>query len=252
MRSSTGTEQDEKSFTTSLAAAQDNSFVIPFTGFDDHLIPSNSVLDINIGTNLDPLKSQDGRYRILVDPLFYVCENNAKITVKTTTFCFAVANYTGFTTFFEYNGKGVSSSLSRVSAGTSHERLKVKTKRTVLVLEARILFDAISQKKSTIHRLKLDMQGYELMTLKNILPLLQESDFVTHIKAECFKPNKDGVQIYQVDNSCESIATLLQTAGYETRIARGYDEWSDVTAYKKGMTTTFLPQSSFAGSMIGE
>jgi len=176
---------------------------------------------MNIGTNVDPMMSQDGRYRILVDPLFYICDMNAKIATNTTAFCFAVANYTGFTTFYEYNRAGVSSSLSKVSAGTSHERFQVKSKRTVLVLEARILFEAIRQKKSSIYRLKMDMQGYELSTLKNLFPLLQERNFVTHIFAECFKPNKDDVQIYQVDNSCESIASLLQTAGYETEVESG-------------------------------
>jgi hypothetical protein len=95
------------------------------------------------------------------------------------------------------------------------------------------------------------MQGYELSTLKNLLPLLKEEKFVTHILAECFKPSKDGVQIYQVDNDCNSISTLLQTAGYETKVGRGNSEWSDVAAYKKGMASTFLPEAAFAGSKLG-
>ena len=230
-----------------LEIIQDKDKSISFTGFNDDLIPSNSVLDMNIGTNVDPMMSQDGRYRILVDPLFHICDMNAKITTNTTSFCFAVANYTGFTTFYEYNRAGDSSSLSKVSAGTSHERFQVKSKRTVLVLEARILFEAIRQKKSSIYRLKMDMQGYELSTLKNLFPLLQERNFVSNIFAECFNPNKDGVQIYQVDNDCGSIASLLETAGYETEVGSGNAEYSDVKAYKKGMATTFL-QTSFAGS----
>jgi len=60
----------------------------------------------------------------------------------------------------------VSSSLSEVAKGTSHERFKVISKRTVLVLEARILFKAIFDRGAIIHRLKLDLQGNELKVLR--------------------------------------------------------------------------------------
>ena len=61
--------------------------MIKFAGFNDDLIPTNTVLDINIGTNLSPMRAQDDRYRILVDPLFAVCDNNAKQTENVTAFC---------------------------------------------------------------------------------------------------------------------------------------------------------------------
>lgn len=222
--------------------------IISFQGFNDDQIPSNTIIDVNIGTNVDPIVAQEGHYRILVDPLFFICEQIAKSIANTSAFCFAVSNYTGFATFYEYNRNGGSSSLSHVSAGTSHQQFEVSMKRTVLVLEAKVLFGAIHERHSTIYRLKLDMQGYELTTLLNIKSLL-EGHFVTHIFAECFIPNKNGIQIYQVDNDCQSIARLLQSVGYETRVAKVVEgkEWSDVIAYKRGMATDFLPLASFQG-----
>jgi hypothetical protein len=64
--------------------------MIKFGGFNDELIPPNTVLDINIGTNMSPMREQDGRYRILVDPLFAVCDNNAKLTKGVTAFCVSI------------------------------------------------------------------------------------------------------------------------------------------------------------------
>jgi hypothetical protein len=49
--------------------------MIKFTGFNDFnddLIPPNTVVDINIGTNMSPMRALDNQYRILVDPLFAV------------------------------------------------------------------------------------------------------------------------------------------------------------------------------------
>jgi hypothetical protein len=156
----------------------------------------------------------------------------------------AVADYTGFATFNEYNpnkGIGVSSSLAHVQLGSSHGKFQVLSKRTVLVMEAAVLLSAIQRKSTKIHMLKLDMQGFELTVLKNILPLLRDSDLVAHIMAECFYPNEKGLQIYTIDNSCEKIASLLQDAGYVTKDdgSDGQAEYSDVIAYKKGSANDF-------------
>lgn len=156
----------------------------------------------------------------------------------------AVANFTGFATFNEYNpreGTGRSSSLAHVQPGTSHARFEVLSKRTVLVMEATVLLSAIASKNTTVHRLKLDMQGFELTVLKNIAPLLSgDSNLVVHVMAECFYPDENGLQIYTIDNSCEKIADLLTDAGYVTK-DRGSSskDYSDVVAYKKGMATAF-------------
>ncbi len=214
--------------------------MVKFDGFNDELIPPNEVIDMNIGTNYSPFDIQDDRYRILVDPLFGVCDSNAKLTSSVTSFCFAVSNFTGFATFNEYNMQGgASSSLARVQPRTSHGNFPILSKRTVLVLEADILFTAIRRKNTQIHRLKLDMQGYELTVLRNIQNLLQDTELVVHIMAECFIPDNAGLQIYQVENSCDEISSVLQTAGYETRIVRQSREFADVFAYKKGVAESF-------------
>lgn len=216
--------------------------MIKFNWFNDDLIPSKAVLDMNIGTNYDPFGPQDDRYRILVDPLFGVCDSNAKLTSNVTSFCFAVSNYTGFATFNEYNGKGVSSSLAHVQGGTSHGGFDIVSKRTVLVLEAHILFTAIHSKSTQIFRLKLDLQGYELTVLRNIQTMLRDTELVVHVMAECFNPNEAGLQIYEVDNSCEKISTLLKDVGYVTKIVVASAEWGDVIAYKVGVATDFESQ----------
>ena len=114
-------------------------------------------------------------------------------------------------------------------------------------MEGMLLFSAIHSKGSSIHRLKLDMQGHELTLFNNIAGLLGDTNLVTHIMAECFCPNPNsGNQIYQVDNSCDAISQLLRGAGYETRWACPNREWGDVYAYKKGIATDFLPGSDFA------
>ncbi|KAL7535277.1 hypothetical protein ACHAWF_005109 [Thalassiosira exigua] len=215
--------------------------------FDKHLIPENTAVDMNIGTNFDPLIAMEGRHRILVDPLFYVCESNAKWTSNVTAFCFAVSNQTThFTTFLEYNKKGLSSLLSKVSAGTSHESFEVKSKRSVLVLEAKVLFLAIYNRNTTINRLKMDMQGWELSTLLNFHQLLKKPRFVSHIMAECFC-QREGKQTYQIDNSCEKITEVMQDADYETKGGCGGAEWSDVIGYKRGMGLNFLDGSAWRG-----
>jgi len=232
---------------TAAQTKEDNSVLllednmIQFHWFNDDLIPSKTVLDMNIGTNYDPFGPQDDRYRILVDPLFGVCDSNAKLTSNVTSFCFAVSNYTGFATFNEYNRKGVSSSLAHVQSGTSHGGFDIVSKRTVLVLEATILFTAIHRKGTQIHRLKLDLQGYELSVLRNIQTMLRDTELIVHIMAECFNPNEAGLQIYEVDNSCEKISRLLEDVGYVTKTATGA-EWGDVIAYKVGVAKDFESQ----------
>jgi FkbM family methyltransferase len=189
-------------------------------------------VDVNIGTNYNPFAAQAGRFRILVDPLFDVCEKVSTLGVQgQTVLCIAVSDFTGFTSFKEYNGDGVSSSLSEVAKGTSHGTFEVISKRTVLVLEAQILFRAIFDRGTTIRRLKLDLQGNELKVLRNIKAFLQHKK-IHHIMAECFCPI-DGRQIYMIDNDCEKIAAVLQDSGFVAK----YDctppsEVSDVIAYK--------------------
>lgn len=205
--------------------------------FEEDLFPSQEEVDVNIGTNFSPIQSQDGRYRILVDPLFPVCEQLSQLGVKesdsgVTAFCMAVSNFTGFATFREYNErKGLSSSLARVSTGSSHERFDVISKRTVLVLEASVLFDQIFSRGNVIHRLKIDVQGYELTVLQNIMPLLREKE-IHHVKAEC-DCIKNGKQLYEIDNSCAKVSSLLQVAGFKIKYdcASGLEQ-SDVYGYK--------------------
>jgi len=72
---------------------------------------------------------------------------------------------------------------------------------------------------------------------------------VTHVKAECFIPNSEGKQIYQVDNSCEKIAQVLREAGYGTKVQATNREWGGVLAYKKILATDLLTEADFAGSM---
>ena len=257
--SSRTTTNDADASTVSTTTTTSSLTKLDFAGFDDELIPRNTTFDVNIGTNNSPIGAQDGRHRILVDPLFYICDQNAKLggsnhNNTVTAFCFAVSDYTGFATFYEYNTDGVSSSLSQVSRGTSHGRFRVKRKRTVLVLQASVLLHAMAAKGSTVHRLKLDMQGHELRALQDMAPLLQEeTPLVTHILAECFCPKKTKAgsntttkQIYQVDNNCATIVEVLQSVGYQARGGCGKREWGDVQAYKIGRANDYLPKTAFA------
>jgi hypothetical protein len=59
--------------------------------------------------------------------------------------------------------------------------------------------------------------------------------------AECFNPNEAGLQIYEVDNSCEKISRLLKDVGYVTKTVTGA-EWGDVIAYKVGVAKDFESQ----------
>jgi hypothetical protein len=60
--------------------------------------------------------------------------------------------------------------------------------------------------------------------------------------AECFNPNEAGLQIYEVDNSCEKISTLLEDVGYVTKTSAQSAEYGDVIAYKVGVATDFESQ----------
>lgn len=210
------------------ALATDAKFV-----FEDDLLPIDREVDVNIGTNLSPFEEREGRHRILVDPLFSVCEANSKIGPSVTSFCMAISNYSGFATFREYNTNGVSSSLSKVTSGTSHEHFSVVALRTVLVLEARVFFGALFQRNLTIERLKFDTQGNELTILRNMQDLLRTGR-IRHIHAECFCPEQStGKQIYEIDNSCYKVAELLIKSGYRAKFGDcSVLEYSDVDAYK--------------------
>ena len=139
--------------TLSTSDATSEGQMVKFDEFNDDLIPSNAVLDVNIGTNYSPFGHQEDRYRILVYHLFSVCDSNSKLTSNVTSFCFAVSNFTGFAT--------LSSSLVHVQPGTSHGNSPLLSKRTVLVLEADILFTAIHRKKYAD-----SLQGFELTVLR--------------------------------------------------------------------------------------
>lgn len=201
--------------------------------FEDDVLPNDQEVDVNIGTNLSPFKEREGRYRILVDPLYTVCESNSKIRPSVTSFCMAVSNYSGFATFREYNTNGLSSSLNKVTVGTSHERFQVISLRTVLVLEARVFFKALFERNLAIERLKLDTQGNELTILRNVEDLLRTGR-IRHIHAECFCTHPStGKQIYQIDNSCELVAELLIKSGYHAKFGDcTILDFSDVVAYK--------------------
>ena len=205
--------------------------------FQKDSLPTDSDVDINIGTNFSPMEEISGRKLVLVDPLFEVCDKISRL--KGVYFlCIAVSNFTGLSSFREYNNKGVSSSLATVTKGTSHERLNVIRKRQVFVLEGLVLFRELLR-TNRIKRVKLDMQGFELSLLRNIRPLLKSHPF-EHVKAECFCP-KHGKQIYAVDNSCAKIDSLLSDEGYVTTRERwekecARSEWSDVLAHSPSQT----------------
>jgi hypothetical protein len=186
------------------------------------------------------MKEIRGRKLVLVDPLFEVCD---KVSRRKGVYflCIAVSNFTGLSSFREFNNRGLSSSLANVAKGTSHERFKVIRMRQVFVLEGLVLFGELLR-TNRIKRVKLDMQGFELSLLRNIRPLLKSHPF-EHIKAECFCP-KNGKQIYAVDNSCAKIDALLSGEGYVTEQERwktecAEKEWSDVLARAPTQSESF-------------
>ena len=241
--------QPDSAAAAAVAPKEDRIRMQQFLLFGDDLIPSHSIVDVNIGTNDTPMRSR-GHHRILIEPLFHVCESNVNLTAgeNVTFFCFAVSNYTGFATFREYNAEhgGVSSSLAEVDPGTSHGIFSAVSKRTVFVLEALTLFSAIHEKGSRINRLKLDLQGHELRVIQNIQSLLRDTNLVTHIMAECFFSNDEGKQIYHVENSCLEASKALLAAGYETRVVKTNTEWGDLFAFKRGLASDFLVEEDFS------
>jgi len=212
---------------------------VPILKFDR---PKHSMLDVNIGTNLSPMKALGDNFLLLVDPLMDVCNALSVAFQKNPNvhfLCLAVANYTGVSTFKRYNSVGVSSSLVSVSEHTSHAGLRDQaTMQTVMVVEALPLLRGLLNNNIAIQRLKLDMQGFDYTVLRNLEPLLSESPARIHnIMAECFYPNKAGNQIYEIDNSCEKIKQYLESLGYTTRDTPAIVEWGDVFAYKAPATS---------------
>lgn len=212
------------------------------------LLPSATVLDINIGTNIDPLKRRENRGLVLVDPLFPVCELLSTKLAKDPEivfFCLALSNVTGFAAFMEYSKQGVSSSLVAVAPNSSHGEFPLITRRTVLVMEGLSFFHMLlnGRERLVIECLKLDMQGFELTLLRNILPLLahhKQFEF-QNIFMEC---NCPGTAIYLVKNECHDMAVLLQLAGFTVRDTyltycaqkKLVYEWTDLQAYKSPST----------------
>ena len=204
--------------------------------------PKGRIVDINIGCNFSPMPAKKGNFLLLVDPLADVCSSLSK-KFKTNTdvavLCCAISNYTGSATFLRYNTNGLSSSLS--SAGKTSD-FPLDGKDTVTVLEGAEVLGDLIRKQNQIERLKTDMQGYDLTTLKNLRPLLQIEGQIIHIKSECFFDTDEGRQQYQgVDNSCDEMLDYLRSLGYTAKVAQEshhkihkfkHKAWGDVYAYK--------------------
>jgi len=214
-------------------------------------LPNNTLVDVNIGTNLSPFPTNAGHYTILVDPIPSICRNLIARFASDARVCFlclAVADYSGTAEFKIYNDQGVSSSLTSVTNGTSTERFKhEEVRQPVFVVQALPLLREALSNNIAIDRLKLDMQGHEFQVLKNIRPILAEAGpaKVRHIMAECFFPNGAGKQIYDIENSCDSVSQLLQSVGYTTKVGKTTAEWGDVHAYR-APATSFYPASPWA------
>ena len=210
--------------------------------------PENRTVDINIGSNFSPLPLSGNHFLVVVDPLPDVCaflsekfHSNRNVAVL----CCAVSNYTGYATFRRYNKKkGVSSSLAPTTGGTSHGKFRVLGNTTVIVLEAAVLLGTLVAKQNRVNKLKLDMQGFDLTALRNLNRILRMPDQILHLKAECFYPNDHGKQIYQVDNSCKTMETYLQSLGYIAVAQPVGREWGDVVAYKYP-ATSFLEEAEW-------
>ena len=158
---------------------------------------------------------------LLVDPLADVCSSLSK-KFKTNTdvavLCCAISNYTGSATFLRYNTNGLSSSLS--STGKTFD-FPLDGKDTVIVLEGAEVLGDLIRKQNRIERLKTDMPGYDLTTLKNLRTLLQIEGQIIHIKSECFFDTDEGRQQYQgVDNSCDEMLDYLRSLGYTAKVAQ--------------------------------
>ena len=137
-----------------------------------------------------------------------------KTNTGVAVLCCAISNYTGSATFLRYNTEGKSSSLSPTVAGITNHDFPVDSKDTVIVLEGAEVLGDLIKKKNQIERLKTDMHGYDLTTLKNLRPLLQIQGQVIHIMSECFfKPLYQGVP-----NSCDEMLDYLQSLGIPQKL----------------------------------
>ncbi len=198
------------------------------------------MLDVNIGTNYDPMKRRPGTGLVLVEPLFRICENiSLTLDADTTLFCMALSNTTGFQTFYELSANGVSSSLAHVKPNSSHGAYKTTSRRTTLVMDGIAFFLMLLDTRPllTIECLKLDMQGFELTLLRHMAPLLTDARFdFRNVYAECTCP---GRPIYEVENDCSDLDAIFTRAGFT--VSREYKaycarnpkyEWTDVKAQK--------------------
>jgi len=201
--------------------------------------PKGRIVDINIGCNFNPMPAKEGNFLLLVDPLPDVCSSLSqkfKTNTDVAVLCCAISNYTGSATFLRYNTNGQSSSLSSTMEGKTF-KFPLDSKDTVIVLEGAEVLGDLIRKQNQIERLKTDMQGYDLTTLKNLRPLLQTEGQIIHIKSECFFDTDAGRQQYQgVDNSCHEMLDYLRSLGYTAKLGQdSFQEhkiWGDVYAYK--------------------
>ena len=191
-----------------------SSFSVPSFVYD---APRNRTVDVNIGTNYSPMPLTAGHFLLLVDPLPAVCEflsTKYRANSDVAVLCCAVSNHTGSATFLHYGGgKGASSSLASTATGTSHGRIRIREKNTVIVLEAAQVIGGLLTNHNSIFKLKTDMQGYDLTALRNLREILSMPNQMVHLKSECFIPNAQGKQIYQIDNACEEMRIYLETLG---------------------------------------
>ena len=196
--------------------------------------PKGRIVDINIGCNFSPMPAKDGNFLLLVDPLPDVCSSLSqqfKTNTDVAVLCCAISNYTGSATFLRYNTKGQSSSLSSPITGSKGD-FPLDSKDTVIVLEGAEVLGDLIRKQNQIERLKTDMQGFDLTTLKNLRPLLQIQGQIIHIKSEC-----DFEQLYQgAHNSCHEMLDYLRSLGYTAKVVQDsfqeHKSWGDVYAYK--------------------
>ena len=184
------------------------------------------IVDINIGCNFTPMPAKEGNFLLLVDPLPDVCSSLSqqfKTKTDVAVLCCAISNYTGSATFLRYNEKGKSSSLAPI-AGTKWD-FPVDSKDTVIVLEGAEVLGDLIRKQNQIERLKTDMQGFDLTTLKNLRLVLQIQGQVIHIKSECFSD----AEYEGVNNSCHEMLDYLQSLGYAAKVD---SDGANVYAYK--------------------
>ncbi len=205
-------------------------------------LPTSSVIDVNIGTSYDPMVRREDRGLILVEPLFKICEHLATSATlaadpETVLFCMAISNTTTFATFLEFHKDGVASSLAALVSND----YQAVSRRNVLVMEGVLFFEMLLNNRPllVVECLKLDMQGFELTLLRHMEPLLTDPRFeFRHIFAECMCPDRP---LYEVDNGCDHIDTILTRAGYTVAPdhithcnmkPKPPHEWSDVRAWK--------------------